>query len=158
MEEDAIRIGKENNCETINLGSAARVLMALENDDLDIGVIGRKAKAREFSGYRKQLAPGFTLITTSKMMIDKDQLPGVEIHTNIEKSIIDNQFSELTNIRYHKTLDEALQNGLVQLINWDDWNDAFNLLIPVDQSYNKVRKYRTPFVFSKNQELLDSIK
>jgi len=157
MQEDAIRIGNNNNFEIINLQSAARVLAALEYDEIDVGIVGRKAKASEFSGFKKQLGSGYTLITAQKRMIDKNQLSKIEIHTHIKKEIIENKFSELKKVVYHETLEEALEKGDVQLISWDDWNDNFNLFIPVDEYYNKVKKFRTPFVFSKDKELLNNI-
>jgi len=157
MQETATKIGNNNNFEVVNLQSAARVLAALEKDEIEVGIVGRKAKAREFSGFKKQLGLGYTLITSQKRMIDKNQLSEIEIHTHIKKEIIENEFSELEKIIYHETLEEALEKGDVQLINWDDWNDNFNLFIPVDEYYNKVRKFRTPFVFSKNKEILDNI-
>ena len=121
-------------------------------------VIGRKAKKREFVGYEKVSGEGYTLITDSKRMILKDKLKNLRIDTVIPKEIVEKEFPELENIVYHKTLQDALDNGNVQLISWNDWDDEFELLIPVDEFNNKVKKYRVPHFYSKNNILNKFIK
>jgi len=149
MEEYVKKIKNIQDFEIFNLQGAARVLSYLSNDEIDIAIVGRKAKKVEFVGYEKADGTGYTLITYSKNMISKDELPNLRVDTNISKEIVQKEFPELKTVVYHKTLQEALDKGDVQLISWDDWSDKFELLIPVDQFYNKVKQYRVPHFYSK---------
>jgi len=158
MEEYVKKIKNIQDFEIINLGSAARALFFLNNDEIDIAVIGRKAKKREFVGYEKVSGEGHTLITDSKSMILKDELKNLKIDTVIPKEIVEKEFPELENVVYHKTLQDALDNGKVQLISWNDWDDKFDLLIPVDEFNNKVKKFRVPHFYSKTNILNNLIK
>jgi len=151
MEEYVKNIKNIQDFEIINLDSAARVLYYLNNDEIDIGVIGRKAKKREFEGFEKMTGSGYTLITDSKSMILKDELQDLRIDTAISKEIIEKEFPELENVVYHKTLQDTLDRGSVQLISWDDWDDKFELLIPVDKFNNKVKKFRLLHFYSKKE-------
>jgi len=151
MEEYVKKIKNIQDFEIINLGSAGRALYSLSNDEIDVAVIGRKAKKREFVGYEKVSGKGYTLITDSKRMILKDDLANIKVDTNIPKDIVKKEFPELKNVTYHKTLQDALDNGNIQLISWDDWNDEFELLIPVDEFSNKVKKFRVPHFYSKKE-------
>jgi len=157
MEEYVKNMNNIQYFEIINLGGAANVLYYLNNDEIDIGVIGRKAKKREFEGYEKVTGSGYTLITDSKGMIFKDELKNLRIDTAVSKEIVEKEFPELENVVYHKTLQDALDNGEVQLISWDDWDDKFELLIPVDEFNNKVKKYRVPHIYSKKNFKRDDI-
>ena len=158
MEEDVKKIKNIQDFEIINLGSAGRALYSLSNDEIDVAVIGRKAKKREFVGYEKVSGEGYTLITDSKTMISKDDLANIKVDTNATKDIVEKEFPELKNVIYHKTLQDALDTGTIQLINWNDWNDEFELLIPVDEFNNKMKKFRVPHFYSKNDILNKFIK
>jgi len=155
MEEYVKNIKNISDFEIINLGSAGRALFSLSNDEIDVAVIGRKAKKKEFVGYEKVTGEGYTLITDSKSMISKDELKNLRIDTTISKEIVEKEFPELENVIYHKTLQDALDDGKIQLISWNDWNDEFELLIPVDEFNNKVNKFRVPHFYSKNNDLLN---
>jgi len=158
MEEYVKNIKNSQDFEISNLGSAARVLYSLSNDEIDVAVIGRKAMKREFEGYEKVSGEGYTLITNSKSMISKDDVVNIKIDTNIPKNIVEKEFPELKNVIHHKTLQEALDHGDVQLISWNDWDDKFELLIPVDEFNNKIKKFRVPHFYSKNNVLNNFIK
>ena len=153
MEEFVKKIKNVQDFEIINLGSAARVLYSLKIGEIDIGIVGRKAKKEEFVGYERVDGNGYTLITHTKGEIPENELSGLRIDTCIPREIVEKEFSELKNIVYHKTLKEALEKGNVQLIDWNDWDDKFELLIPVDKFYNKVKKFRLPRFYSKKNIL-----
>ena len=155
MEEFVKNLENIQDFEVINLGSAGRALYFLSNNEIDVAVIGRKAKKIEFEGFEKVTGSGYTLITGSKSAILKDELKNLRIDTNVPKEIVEKEFPELENVVYHKTLQEALDNGNVQLISWDDWDDRFELLIPVDEFNNKVKKYRVPHFYSKNDIVIN---
>lgn len=157
MEEYVKQISNLQDFEIVNLGSAARVLYSLQTGEIDVGIVGRKAKKTEFVGYEKVDGSGYTLITHSKSAIPEDELPGLKIDTYIPKEIVEKEFSELQHVVYHKTLKEALEKGHVQLIDWNDWDDAFALLIPVNGFGNKNKKFRVPHIYSK-QDVSDQLK
>ena len=151
MEEYINNINNIQNFEIINLGSAARVLYSLSNNEIDVAVIGRKAKKREFEGHEKITGPGYTLIANSKGMVLETELKNLRIDTAISKEVVEKEFPELKNVVYHKTLQDALEKADVQLITWDDWGDKFELLIPVDEFNNKNKKFRVPHLYSKKE-------
>ncbi len=148
----AEEISKKNNLEIVQNRSAAEVLYNLSTGILDIGIIGRKAERIEFTGYEKRLKNvGYTLIYIQKAAIDYRQLGEITIHTYLAKDIVENNFSELKRIVYHNSLEESLNSGEINLIDWNDWQDDFNLLIPVDEFGNKIEKFRTPILYSKSE-------
>ena len=152
MLKHAEEISKKNNLEIVRNRSAAEVLYNLSAGMLDIGIIGRKAKQVEFTGYEKRLKnTGYTLIYIQKAMIDYGQLEEIVVHTYLAKDIVKNNFPELKRVVYHNSLEESLNSGEVNLIDWSDWQNNFNLLIPVDEFGNKIEKFRTPILYSKNK-------
>ena len=157
MEKDLKKYIKNKNFELKNLGSARNVLSLLNKDEIDVGIIGRQAKKSEFEGVLKRIGTGYTLITAIKSMISNEDLENLEIHTNISKEIVKQKYSYLKNIVYHNSLEDALSKGKIQLISWDDWNDNFELLIPVDNYNNKNPDFRVPHFYSKKEEFLDKL-
>ena len=141
----------------INLGSARQVLSLLKNDKIDVGAIGRQAKKSEFEGVLKRIGTGYTLINTTKCMISNDDLETLEIYTDVSKEIIKQKYPYLKNVFYHDDLKDALFNGKIRLISWDDWNDNFELLIPVDNFNNKNSDFRVLHFYSKKEEFLDKL-
>jgi len=148
---------KDKDLEFINLGSAGQVLYSLSNNEIDVGMIGRQAKKSEFEGFLKRIGTGYTLITTTKSMISNNDLEMLEIHTYISKEIIKEKYPYLKNVIFHNFLKDALSNGKIQLISWDDWNDSFELLIPVDDFNNKNPDFRVPHFYSKKELFLDKL-
>lgn len=152
------KYSKKKNFELINLGSARNVLFFLDNNKIDIGVIGRQAKKSEFKGFLKRIGIGYTLITAIKSMILNNNLKDLEIHTYLSREIIKQRYPYLKNIIYHKSLKNALKKGKIQLISWDDWRDDFELLIPVDKFNNKNSDFRVPHFYSKKEKFLEKLK
>ncbi len=156
----AEEIAKKNpEIEIINLGSAAQVLWALTNDQIAIGLIGRKAKKIEFDGYFKELEnkKGYTLVTTQKGFILESDLPNIKVYTNVSPEIVKTQYPNLKNVEYVDKFEDNLKPGEIRLVSWDDWNENYELLIPVDFAHNKVLRFRKPFLFSKDEKLIDKI-
>jgi len=157
MKKYLINLFRNNKFELIDLGSASQVLYLLDNDKVDVGIIGRQAKKTEFEGVLKRIGSGYTLITAMKSMISNKDLDMLEIHTSISKEIIKQKYPYLKNIIYHNSLKDALSKGKIQLISWDDWNDNFELLIPVDDFNNKNPDFRVPHFYSKKDIFLDKL-
>ena len=157
MEKDLKKYIKNKNFELIDLGSARQVLYSLDNNKIDVGVIGRQAKKSEFNGVLKRIGSGYTLITAMKSMISNKDLDTLEIHTFVSREKIKQKYPYLKNIIYHNSLKEALVKGEIQLISWDDWSDDFELLIPVDDFNNKNPDFRIPHFYSKKEVFLDEL-
>ena len=156
MTKYAKKIVAENDFQPIPFSGAAEALYFLKGDQIDIALIGRKAGKKEFNGFEKKLKDGYTLINQQrKQMIPKDFLPKIEIHTYLSPEIVRKKFPELKLIHFHKELSESLVGGEIILIDWKDWRDNFFLLIPVENNHQKVEKYRTPFLYSKNNSLIN---
>ena len=152
MEKYTEEISKKYNLDIVRNHSAAEVLYNLSAGNLDIGLIGRKAEKAEFVGYEKRLKDvGYTLIYRGKSAIDYRQLGAITVHTYLPEDIVKNNFPEFRNVVYHQSLEESLREGEINLISWDDWRDEFNLLIPIDEFGNKIEKFRTPILYSKNE-------
>ena len=147
---------KNKGLEIINLGSAAQVLYSLSNNEIDVGLIGRKAKKSEFEGYSKELKNDnkFTLVSRQKDFILKDELEHLPIYISLKPEIIKKEFPELKNIIFVNKSTGELKSGEVRLISWDNWNDNFELLIPIDKFHNKIIKFRKSYLFSKNKNLV----
>ncbi|HHD92370.1 MAG TPA: hypothetical protein ENL06_01965, partial [Candidatus Portnoybacteria bacterium] len=104
MEKYTERISKKYNLDIVRNHSAAEVLYNLSADNLDIGLIGRKAERAEFVGYEKRLkGVGHTLIYRGKSAIDYRQLGVITVHTYLSKNIVKNNFPEFRNIVYHQS-------------------------------------------------------
>ena len=157
MKKYLINLAKNNEIELIDLGSARQVLHLLEKDEIDVGVIGRQAQKSEFKGVVKRIGTGYTLITAMKSMIPNENLEMLEIHTYVSKEIIKQKYPYLKNVVYHNSLKEALSEGKIQLISWDEWDDEFKLLIPVDNFNNKNSDFRVPHFYSKKDLFLDKL-
>ena len=148
MKKYLINFFGNNDFKLLSLGSARQVLSLLDNNKIDVGVIGRQAKKSEFEGVLKRIGTGYTLITTTKSMISNDDLEMLEIHTSISKEIIKEKYPYLKN---------TLSKGKIQLISWDDWNDNFELLIPIDDFNNKNPEFRVPHFYSKKELFSDKL-
>ena len=143
--------------EKIDLGSARAVLMALESGDVDVGVIGRTAKRAEFTGFERRIGDGYTLVTDRKQMVPNSELPHIPVNTILPEETVRTKFPYLENVTYRKAMGGRLGVGEVWLISWDDWNDSFELLIPVDKHYNKNPDFRVPHLFSRDEGSLDRV-
>ena len=152
-------INTRSNVSAINLGSAARVLYALSNNDINVGLVGRRAKKSEFSGYEQELnnKQGYTLVSAQKSFVREGDLKNLRVVTSIDKEIVETNFPQLQNVIFDNQLNDKLTESEVRLISWTEWNDDFNLLIPVDDFGNKMLAFRKPYLFSKNKELIEDV-
>jgi hypothetical protein len=90
-------------------------------------------------------------------MISNKDLEMLEIHTSVPKEIIKQKYPYLKDVIYYDSLKDALSNGKIQLISWDDWDDNFELLIPMDDFNNKNPDFRVPHFYSKKEEFLEKL-
>ncbi len=157
MEPFVEHLAKNDEIVTFDLGSARSVLMALNTGQIDVGIIGRTAKKSEFTGLKKRIGEGYTLVTNRKQMILNDELSQIDIHTALPEKVVMKNFPYLKHLIYHEKMADSLMDGEVRLISWDDWNDSFELLIPVDEAYNKNPDFRVPHLFSNDKLKLKKI-
>ncbi len=138
--------------------SAAEVLYMLRAGSIDAALIGRVAHSRELDEKTKfyRLKGGNTLIYRQKAGIGFDQLKEVEVYTYLPEEFIKDISSAFKRVIHFDSLDECLKDGLATpvLINWEDYRDEFELLIPMDVR-GKTPYFRAPVLYYKNDRLLD---
>jgi len=144
-------------------GSAAVVLEMLKGGMVESVLIGRTAKSYELGNdiEFKRLKEGITLVYKDKTSISKDQLKEIPVKTYLDKDSLGGVAGFFTKIAYIKSKDDCLKGGLSipALINWRDFRDSFELLIPVDEN-GKVPEFRAPVIYyNKNvdKSLIDKI-
>lgn len=149
MEKDALGLQKQNaNLELVRFASADEVLQKLKTGNINLALIGRKAEKIEIGEniFEKKLEnKSYTLIAPQKQMIAEKDLLNLEIKTCIYDEV-KNLFPELNLI--HK--DCNYQNNEIWLISWNDWVDKMNILIPINEKGEKVRKFRSAFLYGEN--------
>jgi hypothetical protein len=149
MEPYANMLKDNYDFEVKELGSALIVLNNLNDNQIDVALIGRKAYLNEkINLHEKQLKEGYTLIFKERMIFDKNNLNQINIFTS-EKN--------LSEIYYDLNLiyDENFNFENVNLINWQNFND-YELFIVMD-GLNKDLRFRTPFIYSKDEDLIKNI-
>ena len=141
-------------------GTTAEAISALKKGVVDAILVGRPAKKSELKeAFELKLRGGYTLVGKTKRLLRLDELTQKKIHTAVEKEEFSQYMPQTENVIYHNSLEEALKNGIneVVFINWDDYSDDYELLIPIDDGGNKVEKFRIPIVYSLKKEFIESI-
>ncbi len=157
---------KFKNVELFPSSSAAEVLYMLRENAIDGALIGRVAHKREIDDRTKsyRLKEGNTLVYRQKAGISFDQLKQIEVYTYLEDENIKDIKDAFKNVVHFSSLQECLKDGLSTpvLINWKDYKDEFELLIPMDMK-GKIPYFRAPVLYYKdedliNQEILETMK
>ncbi len=165
MANIAIELKGENNfIELYPLGSAAEALFYLKQGAMDGIVIGRFAKQAEISQQIDKHClqkEGYTLISHQKGFVEFEHIGRLQVHTYLPENLVREKFPELKKIKFHPTKTAALQNvnsTEVALIDWHDYDDRWELMIPVDEG-GKIKKYRLPILYfqKKKAELAGKI-
>ena len=159
MKEAAEFIGNQNPSITlVEFGSTSATLANLNSENINIALVGRKAKSYEVGdAHERVLGEGVTLITQSKQLISYDQLEDLRIFTYLDKEIFEEQFPNL-NIEVSGDKEELLQSNYnIVLISWEDYEDYMELLVPLNQDGGKVEEFRIPVLYSGDKKLLEEI-
>ncbi|MCK4997285.1 hypothetical protein KAS08_03190 [Candidatus Pacearchaeota archaeon] len=159
MKEAAEFIGNQNPSITlVEFGSTSATLANLNSENINIALVGRKAKSYEVGdAHERVLGEGVTLITQSKQLISYDQLEDLRIFTYLDKEIFEEQFPNL-NIEVSGDKEELLQSNYnIVLISWEDYEDYMELLVPLNQDGGKVKEFRIPVLYSRDKKLLEEI-
>ena len=151
MQPFAEKITKnENHIDMILMGSAAQVLSALQNNSVDGVLIGRYAKNREITETTKRVIfhEGITLVFHQKQGIDVEQLKWMKIKTYLLKNKISDVLNLFGEVEFRNSIEDCLKDGLQipLLIDWKDFRDDFELLIPLNHS-GKVPIFRSPVLY-----------
>lgn len=151
MESEAMELAKNNNYELVRFGSASEVLFVLNNNQIDKGLIGRKAKLNEISKNIKEttLKSGYTFVTNKKDFLEYSELPSLDIHTYLTPKEVNVLIPNNKNISYYESKQEVINKILeekVVLVSWEDWQDGFELLVFMDGN-EKVKDFRGVFLY-----------
>ena len=144
--------------------SAAMVLNMLSRGMIDMALIGREAYSDEVNSNigKKRLKDGYTLIYTEKVAIPEEKLGEIPIKTYLPKEVAEKILPEPKNIVYCQTLEGCVNpdNDLPVLIDWKDFKDEFELLIPINKEGGKTPVFRAPVIYYRkniSKEIIDKI-
>ena len=152
-----------DNVEMIPMGSAAQVLSMLMSGVISGVLIGRYAKENEIDKNTKKeiLKNGYTLVYKFKTGINENELSRIEIKTYLKKEEIENLVPLFGKITFYSSYEKCFADGLdiPALIDWKDWDDTFELLIPMNNE-GKTPVFRAPVLYYKDIDtnLIERIK
>ncbi len=148
-------------------GSAAEVLENLRDGKISIAIIGRIAKESEVTEDidKATLCDGLTLISGSKALIEGNDLKSLKVATYLSKDKIKDYEGDFGEVVILNSLDDAISQKSIGavLIDWKDFKDDFELLIPMNEG-KKIEKYRIPVLYfkiaykNKAQEIISLLK
>ncbi len=150
MQEDAEKLSEKENYQLIKFGSASEVLNALNNNQINKALIGRKAKNYEISKEIKEttLKSGHTLVFKQKGFIESSQLSNLEIYTYLSEEQVKKLIPDNKNIIYlpKQQAISKIPEGKIVLISWEDWQDEFELIVIIDEN-EKDKNFRGVFLY-----------
>jgi hypothetical protein len=152
FEKYAFNLAKDNNFDLKRFESSNEVLSNLKFNNIDYGVIGRRAYSFEIDDKILEIPLeeyGFTLISPVKVFIEYSKLKDLEIHTYLKKESVEDFLGSEYNIIFHQNIEKALEKEIV-LIHWEDFQDNFELFIPIETN-QKVEKFRTPILYTREK-------
>jgi hypothetical protein len=156
MRAEAENIAKKNEgISIVEYRYANEVLGKLENSEIEIALIGRKAYPCEaLDSYERRIGEGLTLAGDQKRLVDISEIASMNIHTAIEYNIASDFIPEAKNLVYHQTLEEAESAGLNEalLVDWKDFKPTYQLIIPME-GLAKSKKFRAPHLYSLNPKI-----
>lgn len=139
-------------------GSTGQALSALNKGQVDAVLVGRLAKASELNdAFEIRLRDGLTLVGRQKIFLSLSELEESNIHTYVSEERAREYLPETKDIVYHDSFETAIKEGLddMVLIDWHDFSDNLELVIPVDAYMNKVEKFRIPVLYSFDKEKIE---
>ena len=135
----------------------------LRSGAIEISLIGREAYTRELTEKigKRRLAGGYTLVYPRKAAIPKAQLAEIPVKTYLDPEVVAKLLPTLDNVSFYNTFEECerAEPGMPMLIDWKDFKDEHQMLIPVEASGAKVPAFRAPVIYYNtdivNGELVD---
>lgn len=150
------------NLELVQMPGAATVMNMLKSGDIDAALIGREAYERELNSSikKKRLKSGYTLVYKDKVGIPKEQLKEIAIKTYLPKDIVETILPILDNVIFFPTYEacEEENGDIPMLIDWKDFKDRHEMLIPKEPDGMKTAIFRAPVIFynDKIEDFIDS--
>lgn len=164
MKPYANLIGKKiKEIELVEIPSAAMVMNYINYEKLDMALIGREAYSRELSNSikKRRLKNGYTLVYSEKVGIPEDQLKEILIKTYLPENIVKKVLPGIKNVEFYKSLEECEKaEDYPMLIDWKDFKDSYELLIPLKRSGGKSPVFRAPIIYYRdnvNEEIIKKI-
>ncbi len=137
----------------IEMGSAAQVLAALRYGDVNGVLIGRYAKQQELDKEtrREILREGYTMVFKQKNGIPVSQLKELTVKTYLNKNTLSEFIPLFGEVIWYESFEACVAEGLEVpvLIDWKDYRDDFELLIPMN-SRGKLPLFRAPVLYYNN--------
>ncbi len=141
-----------------NAINSHRVLNLISKDITNAGIIERKANSweidQDFSEI--QLQKGYALIYKNKIFVELDELKNWNISTYLPENEIKDYTDYFGSIYHTNSLKESYKfiDQMPVLIPWDDYQDNFNLFVPINNNEIETR-FITPFLYYKKLEKKD---
>jgi hypothetical protein len=147
--------------ELVPLGSASLAMSLLRSGAIDIALIGRDAYARELTSAigRRRLLGGYTLVFTRKAAIPKEQLAEIPIKTYLDPAVVEKLIPTLNNVSFYESFAECEQAEpeTPMLIDWKDFKDDHEMLIPLEANGAKVAAFRAPVIFYNTAKIGEDV-
>lgn len=145
--------------EIVSFNNTMEVMAALRANEIDIAYVGRPARISEgvadLSAF--PLRTGWTIVGRSNRMIDESVLERAVVHTIADSLTIKRLLPPTVTIRHHESDSTAFEScgpDEMVLLSWDDYQQAYPLVIP-SNSAGKLPRFRRPTLyFRKNDEKL----
>ncbi len=145
------RLDDMSDIEQVPVGSAGQALVLLRTGQVEGVIIGRYAKAMELPNNAKfvKLMGGRTLVYLQKMGVPVEALKDVDVLTYLKPEEIADISGLFRHVEHLESLDDCLRYGLKipVIIDWNDYRDDFELLIPVNERGDKVLDFRAPVLY-----------
>lgn len=129
----------------------AQALYSLNSKKVDVILVGRLAKKNEIGkAFEKKLRDGLTLVGREKKLIKMEDLQKSKIHTYVSKEQAQKYIPNINNIIFHDSFESAIKNIFndIVLIQWSDFTEDLELVIPFEDNMNKIEKFRIPVLYS----------
>ncbi|MFP4195985.1 MAG: hypothetical protein ACLFSN_04435, partial [Candidatus Woesearchaeota archaeon] len=142
---------KNEHVSLVHHESTAQALDELNKGSVDVVLVGRLAHQSEVNnGFEKRLESGLTLVGTEKKLMRMSDVERSKVHTAVGEDLAREYLPNSKNIVFHDSTDSAIQKGSndIVLIDWNDYTDDMELVIPVDMDGNKIERFRIPVLYS----------
>ena len=140
-----------DDIELVRVPGAAGVMNMLLAGAIDAALIGREAYKRELNDNikKKRLKGGYTLVYKDKIGIPKEKLKEISIKTYLPKNIVSDLLPNIGNITFYTSIEECEKENMdmPMLIDWKDFKDEHEMLIPQEANGMKTPIYRAPVIF-----------
>ena len=147
------------NVVLIEGANAAEVLKDLSKGKINLALIGRMAKNFEAKGAEHLfLGEGYTLVGNKKRLVTMQELAESRVHTYVDEKLV-RKLVPNSQIIFYNNIEDAIEAGIseVVLIDWKEFSDEHELVIPVYSDGRKVEHFRMPVLYSYGVEMINDL-